>query len=265
MVRQILMNLVGNAIKFTPKGAVSISIHATQPEEDNYQLEGEVKDTGIGMDKSTQSKLFQSFSQADNTMARRFGGSGLGLYITKQLCQMMGGDVQVTSELGAGSCFHFQLGLQTYNHSSCGRMKKTLDEIPELPHLSILVAEDNPVNQTIVHRILSLSGCTVTMVTNGLQAVEAVQSQHFDVVLMDGQMPEMDGLQATQLIRQHSKIPIIGITAHVMMGDRERFLQGGMDGYVTKPIEKRALLEEIVRCLQTRRENPPVLKRQKTS
>jgi len=217
-----------------------------------FILVGQVIDTGIGMSATTQEQLFKPFSQADASMLRRFGGTGLGLFITKKLCEMMGGDVKVLSEIDKGSTFRFQVRL--------GRSKDLIPQIegsaiklPDtLPNIKILIAEDNAVNQIILKTILTKAGCYVTTAWNGQEALEAITKDHYDLVLMDGEMPVMDGLKATQKIRESfncQTLPIIGVTAHAMVEDRERFLAAGMNGYITKPIQKDALFTEILKCL----------------
>jgi CheY-like chemotaxis protein len=186
-------------------------------------------------------------------MLRRFGGTGLGLFISKQLCKLMEGDLTIlSSEEGKGSTFRFNINFK--------RSKKDFVQIEsfgtiapnKLPNARVLVVDDNVVNMLVLTSILKKAGCSVTSVYNGLEAVEAVTTGEYDIVLMDGEMPVMDGLDATKKIRESFSaeiLPIIGITAHAMMADRERFLGAGMNGYLTKPINKAGLFAEILRCL----------------
>ena len=250
-LRQILSNLVGNAIKFTSKGSVAVSFDGNS-DNGNFILAGSVIDTGIGISSEAKERLFKPFSQADSSILRQYGGTGLGLFITKQLCEMMGGSVSVESEVGKGSTFSFKVRLGRYH----GLMPLVESYYPlkilnKLPNIRVLVAEDNAINQLILRTLLEKAGCVVDTAWNGQEAVEAILGDHYDVVLMDGEMPIMDGLKATQKIREvfdADTLPIIGVTAHAMIEDRERFLQSGMNGYLTKPIQKESLFAEIMRC-----------------
>jgi len=222
-------------------------------------LIGTITDTGIGISSESQELLFKPFTQADNSMLRKFGGTGLGLFITKQLCEKMGGNISISSEPGKGSVFCFKVLLEHYEEitlpidSSNTRV--------ELSSIKVLLAEDNAVNQLVLKNMLIKEGCIVDSVWNGQEAVDTIitsksVSCNYDLILMDGEMPVMDGLQATQKIREifdASTLPIIGVTAHAMIEDRERFLQVGMNGYITKPIQKDSLISEIMRCLSKRK------------
>ena len=239
-IRQILLNLLGNAVKFTDKGFVSLSISQAE----NGQVLFEVTDTGIGIDADHVDKLFTEFTQADASTTRKFGGTGLGLSICKKLVDAMKGDIGIVSELGMGSTFWFTLPLTNVEETDVEEEYK--DNVPELEGaLDVLVAEDNPSNQLLIKAILSKFGHEVTLVNNGLKALEAVQADHFDVVLMDMQMPEMDGLSATAKIRELDgevcQIPIIALTANASAGDREKVLSVGMNDFLTKPIDINAL------------------------
>jgi signal transduction histidine kinase/ActR/RegA family two-component response regulator len=248
---QILLNLAGNAIKFTERGRVQIETSVRSNGEDGVLLEFAVRDTGIGIAPEQQRTIFEAFSQADGSMTRRFGGTGLGLTISARLAGLMGGTIWVESQPGRGSCFHFTAQV----HAPGARA-------PELPHarpsapassphvLRVLLAEDNVVNQKLAVRLLEKHGHWVTVVGNGRAAVEALVRDQFDVILMDIQMPEMTGLEATAAIRRSElgsdvHIPIIAVTAHAMKGDRERCLECGMDGYVSKPIRPAEMLEAL--------------------
>ncbi|WP_052045950.1 ATP-binding protein [Candidatus Paracaedibacter symbiosus] len=265
-LRQILFNLIGNAVKFTSKGSVVVSLKG-KSDKDHIRLVGDVcqiitgkvTDTGMGISPETQERLFKPFSQSDDSILRRFGGTGLGLFITKKLCEMMGGDITIVSEVDKGTTFrfHIKVGYSKDLISSFGS-PTSLREIEKLPNIRVLVAEDNAVNQIILKTLLTKAGCSVTTVWNGAEAVKAITKGHppYDLVLMDGEMPVMDGIEATQQIRDRLKItaqtlPIIAVTAHAMVEDRERFLQAGMNGYLTKPVQKEGLFEEILRCLSS--------------
>lgn len=254
--RQILFNLVSNAIKFTEKGNVSLSIGGV-PSADGtrFNLIGQVNDTGIGISPSLQKRLFiRAFCQGDESLHRQFGGSGLGLFITKQLCEIMGGNVKVASEVGKGTAFEFTLNMASYALSN-----DLSPRIPDtLPPMQILVVEDNPINQKLLILILKKAGCCVTAVWNGQEALEAVHKEHYDIVLMDGEMPVMDGLTATRKIRKTfdaKSLPIIAVTAHAMLHDHERFLNAGMNPYLTKPIQKQILFSEILRLYLEKTQN----------
>jgi signal transduction histidine kinase/CheY-like chemotaxis protein/HPt (histidine-containing phosphotransfer) domain-containing protein len=251
-LRQILFNLIGNAVKFTDKGSVSV-IGSTRVLGDGaLELRFEVRDTGIGISEEARTRLFARFSQADSSTTRKFGGTGLGLAICKQLTELMGGEIGVASQPGRGSAFFFTI--------RCG-----VGEQPAEPHateadaaavsgmrkLRVLVAEDNSVNQLFIKLMLGRLGHFVDVVANGAEAVEAVKRVPYDLILMDIQMPEMDGPTATKVIRQLdrpiSRIPIIALTANAMLGQREEYLSAGMDDYVSKPIEPLLLLAAMAR------------------
>lgn len=259
--RQILINLIGNAVKFTEKGSIVIRIDGQLDGEGKdqytYVLKGQVQDTGIGMTSESQKKLFQSFSQADASMARRFGGSGLGLYVTEKLCKLMEGYITVESEEGKGSTFSFQTCFKIPHQIDISDLIPAKSCPIKIPPLRILVAEDNIVNQKVLLRMLEREKHSVTLVENGREVLKALEdtAKPYDLILMDGQMPEMDGLEATRRIRMLPNnalkaIPIIGITAHAMATDRSRFLDSGMDGYLIKPVQQDTLNAEIIRCLK---------------
>ena len=255
-LQQILLNLAGNAIKFTDRGEVELGLHALS-HNDEAHLEFAVRDTGIGIPPSGLKRLFQPFSQADPSMARRFGGTGLGLCISKSLVEMMGGRIWVESELGKGSTFRFTVRLP---------LAKELPTDCEAPvvaptaasKLWILLVEDNPANQKLATYILEDRGHTVEIAGGGQEAVYLSEQNRYDVILMDVQMPGMDGLEATAAIRKRedggSRVPIIAMTAHAMKGDRERCLEAGMDGYLSKPIDAHetiALVESLAATAAT--------------
>lgn len=249
-LRQILFNLIGNAVKFTEAGNITVSVSHRKLSTTEFELRCEVKDTGIGIDADAISNLFSRFTQADNTISRKFGGTGLGLSICKQLAELMGGYIGMESELGRGSTFWVTIPCTE------GQAPLPSDgtpiELDDGSKLRILVAEDNVVNQQIAAAFIKKMGHTSEVVVNGLEAVEAVSTGSFDVVLMDIQMPEMDGVEATHAIRQLSgaarNIPIIALTANAMSGNREEYLAAGMNEYVTKPVDPAELQNAIARC-----------------
>ena len=247
-LRQVLLNLVGNAIKFTEQGGVAVDVSIRteeQPSEaDRLCLHVVVRDTGIGIPPEKQRMVFGAFTQADGSTTRRYGGSGLGLSISAKLAALMGGRLWVESEPGAGSHFHFTAMLDRAEVAFDGASGPSLSRdvrMPALAPLRILLAEDNRVNQLVAKAFLKRDGHAVTVVDNGAAALAAATGTSFDAILMDVQMPEMSGLDATVAIRAHEQqtgahVPIIAMTAHAMQGDRERCLMAGMDDYISKPI-----------------------------
>jgi signal transduction histidine kinase/CheY-like chemotaxis protein len=252
---QILINLVGNAIKFTDRGRVWVEISVPSSEEGRVLLEFAVHDTGMGIPLEKQSSIFEAFSQADGSMTRRFGGTGLGLTISSRLVALMGGAISVESRLGEGSCFRFTICVKTAGEITQERPHAACPDggwpPPGPAHSSrVLLAEDNPVNQRLVVRILEKQGHRVTLAANGKEAIEALGKEPFDIILMDVQMPQMTGYEATEAIRRSElgsgrHIPIIAMTAHAMKGDREKCLACGMDSYISKPVRARDLLAAL--------------------
>jgi CheY-like chemotaxis protein len=251
-LRQILLNLVGNAIKFTDQGGISLSVSCartapTAPAADGVTLLFAVRDSGVGIPADKQDLIFDAFRQADGSTTRKYGGTGLGLAICSRLVALMGGSIWVESEPGRGSTFHFSahfgVGTETSTAAeSVGKLAEAITAGPEPgTDLRILLAEDNPVNQRLASKLLEKRGHRVTVTSTGRGALERIQDETFDVVLMDVQMPEMDGLEATRRIR--CQFPagggpqVLALTAHAMIGDRERFLAAGMDGYLGKPVQ----------------------------
>jgi len=265
-VRQIVINLVGNAVKFTERGEVSLQVERTSQEGKAATLHFSVHDTGIGIPREKQAVIFEAFTQADGSTARRYGGTGLGLTICRRLVEMMGGRIWVESHVGRGTTFHFTacFGLSVPGTSPVvaipdGSMNQApaVREFPAFKkrHLRILLADDNAVNQKLAVRLLEKCGHEVVATENGLEALAALEEQCFDLVLMDVQMPEMDGLEATAAIREKERstpahLPIIAMTAHAMKGDEERCLKAGMDDYVSKPIKPTELFAAIERALE---------------
>ncbi|GBG01306.1 histidine kinase [Azospira sp. I13] len=242
-LRQILINLVGNAIKFTEEGRVAVRVRA----EDDL-LHFFVSDTGIGVPPDKQQLIFEAFSQADSSVTRRFGGTGLGLTICMRLVRLMEGQLWVENNSAAGSTFHFTVRLSPAQAASApggGLVFADSEKEVALPPLHLLLAEDNPVNQKLVVTLLHKRGHTVVVAGNGQEALDALERQTFDLILMDMQMPVMGGLEATRRIREQESaaadgrhIPIVAMTANAMAGDRERCLEAGMDAYVSKPIRR---------------------------
>jgi len=245
---QILLNLTGNSIKFTEHGEVAVEVSVLALEADQVAVEFAVRDTGIGIPLDKQQTIFEAFSQADGSMTRRFGGTGLGLTISARLVAMMGGTLRVESRPGHGSCFRFTAHMQVDNRQVSPEPAAAPAMAAQPPHaLRILLAEDNAVNRKLAVRILEKHGHRVTVAANGLEAMDALVGDQFDAILMDVQMPEMNGLEAAAAIRRNERgtgrhVPIIAMTAHAMKGDREQCLQSGMDDYLSKPIRPQELL-----------------------
>jgi two-component system, sensor histidine kinase len=253
---QVLLNLIGNAIKFTERGLVAVEISVASEGDAGVVLEFAVRDTGIGIASDKLETIFEAFSQADGSMSRRFGGTGLGLTISSRLVKLMGGGIWVQSRLGEGSCFRFRVPMAVGKPEESG--PAAAEPAPEstTPHpavvLDILLAEDNLVNRQLVVKLLERRGHHVDTAANGHETCEAFHRKSYDVILMDVQMPEMSGIEATAAIREFESataghIPIIAMTAHAMKGDRERFLECGMDGYISKPIVLKELTETLNR------------------
>ncbi len=269
-LRQIFVNLIGNAIKFTAEGEVFIRVRSLNMHADHIDLCAEVRDTGIGIPQDDQAHIFDSFSQADGSTTRQYGGTGLGLAIAKQLAEMMGGHIGVDSTPGVGSTFWFTAQLRyqemnrestlsrpprswspptdrtlTVRHQATTHCNLEDEQTPTASQVRVLLAEDNPVNQEVVLAMLESLGYEIDLVENGKQALDAFLQTPYDLVLMDCQMPEMDGFKATQAIRAQEKgatrTPIVALTANVMSGDRERCLAAGMDDYLAKPFDLNGL------------------------
>ncbi len=248
-LRQILINVIGNAIKFTQQGRVTLSVVY-----DNNRLKLRVKDTGRGISPEQVPKLFQAFSQADSSTTRKFGGTGLGLILTKKLCQALGGDFYlVESELGVGSTFEASISATIPGETKLVPIKNVeiapiaVTEAAISPialnGFEILVVEDSPDNQTLIKMILTKTGAKITLANDGLEGVKSALAHHYDVILMDIQMPNLDGHQAARALRAKEYIgPIVALTAHAMKEERERAVQSGFSHFLTKPIDRKSLI-----------------------
>jgi signal transduction histidine kinase/CheY-like chemotaxis protein len=248
-LRQILVNLIGNAMKFTSQGGVDVRVTLENDDDEEAELRICVKDTGVGIPKDKQKVIFEAFSQADGSMTRKYGGTGLGLAISTRLVEAMGGKLGVESAPNEGATFSFS-----------ARFSKRVSGVPPVPThtgplpkparaLDVLVADDNPINRLVLRRYLEIEGHRPTLVTNGREALAASRLGRFDVVLMDIQMQEMDGLETARAIREfeHERgkgehLPLVAVTAHAMAGDRARCLEAGFDEYLTKPVSLATLM-----------------------
>ncbi|HYX33264.1 MAG TPA: ATP-binding protein [Oligoflexus sp.] len=251
-IRQILMNLLSNAIKFTAKGKVCLSVRSERSGAEYSSILFTVQDTGMGIPASSKNRMFQAFSQADSSTTRRYGGTGLGLSICRSLVQLMDGEIGFESEEGRGSTFWFRLNLK-----KGGELERpSTTHEPVLPLVSrdkavrVLIAEDNPINQKVAILQLKKLGLQADAVANGYEVLEALRTLPYDIILMDCQMPDMDGYEATRIIRSSTKmpfsrIPIVAMTANAIKGDMDRCLESGMNDYLGKPVK----LEEIARVL----------------
>jgi signal transduction histidine kinase/CheY-like chemotaxis protein/streptogramin lyase len=246
-LRQVLVNLLGNAIKFTSHGTVSLQVaHAGK------HLRFTVSDTGIGIPFDKQGIIFEAFQQADNSTSRRYGGTGLGLTISRKLVESMGGQLRLSSEPGKGSTFEFSI--EALPASAPPPTAQSSEEMPISP-MKILVAEDNRVNQRLIMALLGKEGHSTVVAGNGAEALAALERDSFDLVLMDIQMPEMDGLEAVRRIRQAEELsglhlPVVAMTARAMAGDREAILAAGMDDYLQKPIQVERL-DAVLRAMSS--------------
>jgi PAS domain S-box-containing protein len=268
-IRQILINLLSNAVKFTSNGSIEIKVRTKREEKDDVRLFISVIDTGIGIPADKVTQLFKPFSQVDGSESRQLGGTGLGLVICKEFINLMGGKIGVSSEKGKGSSFNFDIKLKVQSPTTAQdsfkddaiETKQNKTETALLPRKDekeltaargehhVLLAEDNMINQKVSIKILNRAGYNVTAVSNGAEVLEAIDKYKFDLILMDIQMPEVDGYAATKELRklknEYSKIPIIALTAHALMGDREKCIEAGMNDYLTKPIISDKLIVKV--------------------
>ncbi|GAB4306138.1 MAG: hypothetical protein Kow0091_10170 [Geminocystis sp.] len=244
-IKQILINLIGNALKFTDKGSVAVYIEGQKQEKNNYKIQFAIQDTGIGIPPKKRDRLFKAFSQVDASTSRKYGGTGLGLAISKRLVEIMGGTMWVESEEGQGPTFYFTIVLplvEIEKNTSLSQIN-SFETITTLPQYLILLAEDNKANQKVASLTLKKLGYQGDIVNNGLEVIEAVQKTNYDLIFMDIQMPEMDGLQVTRWIRSHltQQLYIVAMTANAMGRDRTICLEAGMNDYIAKPLQIDAL------------------------
>ena len=262
-VQQVLINLVGNAVKFTEYGEIIVRVIPLDESDQQVILTIEVEDTGIGINEQTLPHIFDAFTQADDTTSRRFGGTGLGLAISKQLVMLMGGEISVKSTVGKGSLFSVTLQLDK-QYGATSRDDSNQEQLAEYKHASaraisaptrVLLAEDNTINQEVALAMLESVGCDVTIVDDGELALQALKNQHFDLVLMDCQMPGMDGFEVTRQVRkqqaEYAHIPIIALTADVQKGIRDECRKAGMNDYLSKPFSQNDIQKIISRWSPT--------------
>ena len=274
-LRQVLVNLIGNAIKFTSSGSITITLDRVAEGDGTARLRFAISDTGVGIPSERLERLFKAFSQVDSSTTRQYGGTGLGLSISRQLIELMGGEIGVDSQVGVGTTFWFELDLVTSDRPAAVLSALCEPESDKEHHVTparqqkerltghILLAEDNRINQLYIVELLKHFGCTSDVVVNGEEALVAVQQHPYDLVLMDCQMPEMDGFTATREIRKREqsgeltdRIPIIALTANALKGDRERCLETGMDDYLTKPMELDTLRDALSHWVPHRKDIP---------
>ncbi len=286
-LRQVLTNLMSNAVKFTERGEIHITVGVDSEYADGIQLRFEVRDTGIGIAPDVQESIFDAFTQADGTTTRKYGGTGLGLAISRRIVEMMGGRIRLRSEPEKGSSFYFTAGFSKAvverhrpHRISSSFQSQPFDAVTEIccsqdpigplepdgsaetgdfPGARVLLVEDNPINRRVAEEILKLAGIEVVTAQNGKEALDKMAGGSIDAVLMDIQMPELDGLAATRAIRNemnNGDIPIIAMTAHAMQGDRERCLEAGMNDYVSKPIDRKELFSTLRRHIGRKRVGP---------
>ena len=251
-IRQILANLISNALKFTEKGHVLVRIRLVSSDDNNAMVSFEVEDTGVGIEDHVKDKLFNEFTQADGSTTRKYGGTGLGLAIVRQLVEMMHGEFGVESKPGEGSTFWFRIPLEISSEQTLKQPGEFEQEFKGTLSGHILLVEDNPINQMIAQKMLEKIGLESSLAHDGQQALNMLEQNTYDAVLMDCQMPVLDGFEATRRIRQQEALkalPVIAMTANVMEGDREKCIAAGMNDYIGKPVIEAALKKTLARWL----------------
>ncbi len=246
-LHQILNNLLSNAVKFTEAGSVDLCCSLLKDSKESQSLKIKVSDTGIGIDEDKLDLIFETFSQEDQSVTRKFGGTGLGLAISKQLVELYRGELLVESKKGKGTIFTVNIKLNKSLSATSKSIEVSEKERYSIEGSSILLVEDNEFNQLLVESILSDKNVKITCASNGREALEILNSKNFDIILMDIQMPVMDGIEATRIIRNEMKldVPIIALTANALKDDKDKYLNAGMDSYISKPFEQQELLRII--------------------
>jgi CheY-like chemotaxis protein len=258
----VLVNLLGNAIKFTEHGSVQLEIRSIETHNSKIQVNFDVKDSGIGMTEEQLNKLFKSFVQADNSISRKYGGTGLGLSISRQLAHLMGGEIQVQSEPGIGSTFSLQLTLEVPSTDQAVEFNQRqqllnaeslkADDVALLRDKRVLLVEDNRVNQLVASQLLKKNGIVVDIANHGQEAIDLLQSKQYSLILMDIQMPVMDGLEATRRIRKDDRfkfLPIIAMSAGVTLEEQDQCAAAGMTAFLSKPIDSKLLTQKLIEML----------------
>ena len=263
-IRQVMVNLLGNAVKFTDSGAIEVSVKGRELEKSRYKFYVAVKDQGVGITQKNQLTIFDSYTQADATVTRRYGGTGLGLSITKNLVEAMNGDIGLHSELGQGSTFFFHIELEVYKGASIamveeegqgateegGEVTEANQLISLAPRVRVLVAEDNEVNQIVIGKFLDRLGFSYTIVENGLEAIRKCEENEYDLIFMDMKMPVLDGIEATRKLREKGvTCSVIAMTANIMDKDKKTCFDAGMDEFIGKPVrfkELESLMNRLV-------------------
>ncbi len=250
-LRQILLNVIGNAIKFTTVGEVSVAVSFVPQDSSNGRLEFRIKDTGIGIAPEQRTSLFEPFMQADSSMTRKFGGTGLGLYLSRKLARLLGGDVVLNVDQCENGCeFKVHIQVEYSNEASTGAITNSSvqshEAVRSVPvktgDAHVLIVEDSPENRIIVKTFLDKMGISSDFAVNGRDGVQKAHQKDYDLILMDIQMPEMDGFEAIHQLRREAYVgPVVALTAHAMKGDREKCLEQGFDDYLCKPITRQAL------------------------
>jgi two-component system, sensor histidine kinase len=249
-IRQVLLNIINNAIKFTEKGLVSVDCIVEGVKDNLHQIQIKVTDTGIGMDEGFVKNIFDKFSQVDFSNVRKYGGTGLGMTIVNELIHLMNGTINISSSIGSGTTVEISFDLERANENELPAIT-TEEGFNSLKNKKILLVEDNDLNRMVAENLLSYYGILVSEAINGVEAIEKLKTSEYDLILMDLQMPEMGGIEAASIIRQEMKlnIPIIALTANAFKAELDRCMSAGMNDYITKPYEENVLLEAILHCL----------------
>ncbi len=250
-IKQVLLNLISNSIKFTQQGKIDIKLAQSAIENDLAYIKFSVTDTGIGIAKENQQKLFDCFHQVDSSTTRKFGGTGLGLAICKQLVELMQGEMTVNSQVNCGSAFSFTLPLQVSFENSESRPDDNTETDLSDKNAEILLVEDDKINQMVAQKLLEKQGFSCDIAETGLEAIQLLKLKNYDLVFMDMQMPQMGGLEATRIIRQadsgviNPQVIILAMTANTMESDRHLCLQAGMNDFMTKPVSRQQLVKKL--------------------